>query len=212
MREAISRVIYETRVGRKDHSSLRRLRVMNSESSLNSRYHGVAVEFFIGISDSDSAISRKRCIARTRYILHSAARARLREFLVNLRSPFIEIYSPKHSARRWRSVWFAYQGGIFAGLAISPFLPIPVYIEAISYVCARFANSQTTNEICSLNRFSSISVVFQRAIRLSRLIATYRRECPEFVATVSQSREDTVNSALRYLATMIQRNRDTLPP
>lgn len=111
---------------------------MNSESSLNSRYRGRAVEFFIGISDSDKArISRKRCTTRARYILHSRARARSRfcEPLVNLRSLFIEIYSAKHSAcrrhrRRSRYGPPEYQSGIFSGL--SP-LPIFVYIEAISY-------------------------------------------------------------------------------
>lgn len=53
---------------------------------------------------SIARISRKRCTARTRYTLHSRARSRSRlcRFLVNLslslsRSPFIEIYSPKHS-------------------------------------------------------------------------------------------------------------------
>lgn len=114
-----------------------RLRVMNSESSLNSCYRGRTVEFFIRISDSDKArISHKRCTTRTWYILHSRVRTRLRfcEPLVNLRSLFIEIYSAKHSARRrcHRSRYgpLEYQSGIFASL--SP-LPIFVSVEAISY-------------------------------------------------------------------------------
>lgn len=112
---------------RQDHSSqaLRRyLRVMNSESLLNCRYRGRTVEFFIGIFDSDKAwISRKRCTTRTRYILHSRARGRSRfcDPLVNLRSLFIEIYLPKHSARRrHRSRYWEYQSGIFTSLSSLP--------------------------------------------------------------------------------------------
>lgn len=114
-----------------------RLRVMNSESSLNSWYRGRTVEFFIGISDSDKArISHKRCTTRTLYILHSRARARSRfcELLVNLRSLFIEIYSAKHSARRRhhhsRYSPPEYESRIFASFSL---LPIFVSIEAISY-------------------------------------------------------------------------------
>lgn len=66
-----------------------------------------AAEFFIGIFDSDSTrISRKRCTARARdtYCIPARARTRSRlcESLVNLRLPFIEIYAPKHLARRRR--------------------------------------------------------------------------------------------------------------
>lgn len=142
---------------------------MNSESSLNSRYRGRAVEFFIGIFDSDKArISRKRCTMRTRYILHTRARARSRfcEPLVNLRSLFIEIYSPKHSARRRHRSRYGpreYQKRNFRRSLATP--PIFVYIEAISYAymfCK--ANSTTTSEIRYTNVVFLIRFFFQVAV------------------------------------------------
>lgn len=129
---------------------------MNSESSLNSRYRGRAVEFFIGIFDSDSArISRKRCTSRTQYILHSRERDRALTGFADLsrkslsRSLFIEIYSPKHSGRRRPR---------YHSRIKTEFSPLRILVRAVSLgICIRKSELSTADEIHAvINRFSTI--------------------------------------------------------